>query len=271
MPWQVDLFRRPLSDDRGETLWELLVCDPSDGKVQDARAPQSQVGTAWLAARLQAMGPLPERLQVFRPQALGPIRAAAQQLGLSVEPTRRTHLLKQALRDRCASYANVEFDPLALDRPPPQPVPETLWGDRWQFAALPAGELSATLATLPIPIRNLPADLLPRTLGIAAAARIPGIAIAGGRRSRQLARWLEEAKPFAVEYLPAETAGSGGLILEAGLHDRWILSTFEDAEVTAAAQTYCDRRDVVRGLHFLLVQPDDTGKTYSGLWLLQAL
>jgi hypothetical protein len=60
-----------------------------------------------------------------------------------------------------------------------------------------------------------------------------------------------------------------GLILEAGLVDRWIVATFEDPEVTTAAQAFEQRKKHCRGLHFLLVQPDDSGMTYSGFWLLQ--
>ncbi|HEY9750428.1 MAG TPA: Tab2 family RNA-binding protein, partial [Allocoleopsis sp.] len=51
--------------------------------------------------------------------------------------------------------------------------------------------------------------------------------------------------------------------------DRWVLATFEDAEVRAAAQAYEQRKQAAQGLHFLLVQPDDSGMTYSGFWLLQ--
>lgn len=61
----------------------------------------------------------------------------------------------------------------------------------------------------------------------------------------------------------------GGLVLEAGLVDRWIVATFEDEEVVAAAQTYEQRKKLSKGLHFLLVQPDDSGMTYSGFWLLR--
>jgi hypothetical protein len=51
--------------------------------------------------------------------------------------------------------------------------------------------------------------------------------------------------------------------------DRWILVTFEDAEVAQAAQVYEQRKQQSQGLHFLLVQPDDSGITYTGFWLLQ--
>ncbi|MEO1376977.1 MAG: Tab2 family RNA-binding protein, partial [Cyanobacteria bacterium J06635_10] len=60
-----------------------------------------------------------------------------------------------------------------------------------------------------------------------------------------------------------------GLVLEAGLVDRWIVATFEDEEVAEAAKVYQQRKQQSQGLHFLLVQPDDSGMTYTGFWLLQ--
>jgi RNA-binding protein Tab2/Atab2 len=81
----------------------------------------------------------------------------------------------------------------------------------------------------------------------------------------RLARWLQDAKPVALNYI----AGSpDGLILEAGLADRFVVATFEDSDVKAAAEIYTHRKQLSKGLHFLLVQPDDTGMTYSGFWLL---
>ncbi|NES98783.1 MAG: DUF1092 family protein, partial [Desertifilum sp. SIO1I2] len=53
------------------------------------------------------------------------------------------------------------------------------------------------------------------------------------------------------------------------LVDRWVLETFSDRQVAAAAQTFLQRQKASLGLHFLLVQPDDSGMTYTGFWLLQ--
>ncbi|MGB3692248.1 MAG: Tab2 family RNA-binding protein, partial [Spirulinaceae cyanobacterium] len=61
---------------------------------------------------------------------------------------------------------------------------------------------------------------------------------------------------------------SGGLILAGGLVDRWIVATFEDEEVARAAKAYEERKQASQGLHFLLIQPDDSGMTTSGFWLL---
>ena len=75
--------------------------------------------------------------------------------------------------------------------------------------------------------------------------------INGGKKSMQLARWLEEIRPFAFNYI----AGSpNGLILESGLVDRWVMATFEDAEVMDSAKTFEVKKQLAKGLHFLLVQ-----------------
>jgi hypothetical protein len=81
----------------------------------------------------------------------------------------------------------------------------------------------------------------------------------------QLARWLHNVQPVALNYI---AGAPDGLILEAGLVERWVVATFEDKEVATAAQTYEQRKQLSRGLHFLLVQPDDSGMTYTGFWLL---
>ncbi|MGL5135621.1 MAG: Tab2 family RNA-binding protein, partial [Planktothrix sp.] len=107
---------------------------------------------------------------------------------------------------------------------------------------------------------------LPINMGLASVVAIPGIIINGGKKSMRLARWLEEIQPFACNYM----AGSpDGLILESGLVDRWVMATFQDSEVTQAGQTFEVRKHLAKGLHFLLVQPDDSGMTVSGIWLLK--
>ena len=115
----------------------------------------------------------------------------------------------------------------------------------------------------------MPKFLFPINLGIASTVPVPGVAIYGGRKSMQLARWLQAAKPVSLNYIPTEVGESGGLVLESGLVDRWIVATFEAREIAKAAQVYEQRKQESQGLHFLLVQPDDSGMTYSGFWLLR--
>jgi hypothetical protein len=273
--WQVDFYRRLLRDASGQMLWELLICDATRCFTYEALCPQQSATSDWLVSQLkeaaQAAG-LPDVIQVFRPQSLSLLTLAGQQFGIAVEATRRTSALKQWLQERASHYPKQEYytgetyDPLDLDKPPPLPLPENLWGDRWRFATLPAGDLEEAFAKRAIPILQMPELLLPLNLGIASTVPVPGVVIDGGRQSMQLARWLQDAKPVSLNYI---AGAPDGLILEAALVDRWVVATFEDKEVATAAKTYEQRKQLSQGLHFLLVQPDDSGMTYTGFWLLQ--
>ncbi|MBD1909625.1 MULTISPECIES: Tab2/Atab2 family RNA-binding protein [unclassified Leptolyngbya] len=273
--WQVDFYRRPLQDEAGQSLWELVVCEATGADFGGlSLCPQQEANAAWIAQQLQYMagGKLPEKLQVFRPQALSLVTEAAQRLGIEVEATRHVPVLKQLLQRRAADYVQMPgytgqaYDPLALEMPPPVPVPETLWGDRWRFGSIAAADLEPAFAAKPIPIFSMPKDLMPANLGLASTLAIPGVIIDGGRVSMRLAQWLGSIKPAFLSYIPGSP---DGLILDAGLADRWVLATFEDPDVQAAAKSFQERQTKAQGLHFLLVQPDDSGVTYSGLWLLQ--
>jgi hypothetical protein len=258
--WQADFYRSPQRDATGVVLWELLICDATRSFEYEATCPQSQANSSWVASQIQqaAGEKLPDVIQVFRPQSLNLIEQALQSLGIPVEPTRRTFALKQWLCEK--QY------PIAVDQPPPTPLPENLWGEEWRFATLVADEVQEAFSNRPIPILQMPEYLLPIHLGLASTVPVPGVVIYGGRQSMRLARWLEQVRPVALNYIPG---APDGLVLEAGLVDRWIVATFEDEEVTAAAKLYSHRKQQSQGLHFLLVQPDDSGMTYTGFWLLR--
>ncbi|MBW4504338.1 MAG: Tab2/Atab2 family RNA-binding protein [Scytonema hyalinum WJT4-NPBG1] len=258
--WQADFYRRPQTEPSGQVMWELLICDATRSFEYQATCPQSQASSSWVASQLEQAGgeQLPNVIQVFRPQSLSLIQQAGRSLGISVEPTRRTLALKQWLQEK--QY------PISLDKPPPMPLPENLWGEEWRFASLTAGDVVEVFSDRPIPILEMPEDLLPINLGLASTIPVPGVVIYGGKQSMRLARWLQQAHPVALNYIGGD---SNGLVLEAGLVDRWIVATFEDKQVGVAGKTYEQRKQQSRGLHFLLVQPDDSGMTYTGFWLLR--
>lgn len=274
--WQADFYRRPLQDEVGQPLWELLICDPQLNFRYQAFCPQRDATAAWLAGQIQkaiAIAPTPpQRLQVFRPQSLSLLETASQKLSLAVEPTRHTPALKQWLQEQARLYPqqphynHQPYEPTQIEQPPPNPLPENLWGEQWRFAAIAAGDLERSFIHEPIPFLSLSPDRLPLQLGIASTTLIPGVVVYGGRRSWSLAEWIQDANPMTLHYI---VGSPDGLVLEAGLCDRWILATFEDPDAIAAARTYTQRQQDSHGLHFLLVQPDESGMTYTGLWLLQ--
>jgi hypothetical protein len=274
--WQVDFYRRPLQNSMGQPLWELLICDDKRLFTFSAFCPQSEAGVDWLTEQLQraivAAQATPDQLWAFRPQSWNLIEAASRSLGILAIPTRQTAALKRWLQERANDYLQMPnynaqtYNPLAINKSPPLPLPETLWGKQWRFATLACGELKATFRERPIPVFSMPKEHLSLTLGLASTVAIPGVVIDGGQRSMRLARWLQEVKPAYLDYIPGEP---NGLLLESGLAERWILTTFTDSDVKAAAQSFATRTHLAKGLHFLLVQPDDSGVTFSGFWLLR--
>ena len=272
--WQADFYRRPLQD-AGQPVWELVICCPEAAFVVHGFCRQSDATAAWLTAQLEAVlqhHERPREIQVFRPQSLSLLQAAAQPLDIPVMATRRTPLLKAHLRDRLGVYQSMTgytgeaYQPNTIESPPPVPMPEHLQGDQWRFGAIAAGDLTTFIEETPLPICSAPSALWPLSLKLASDLPVPGVIIDGGRQSMRLALWLQEQAPVSLSHIPG---APDGLILETGLSDRWVVATFEDPEVSKAGQTFMRRCQRSRGLHFLLVQPDDFGVTYSGLWLLQ--
>ena len=87
----------------------------------------------------------------------------------------------------------------------------------------------------------------------------------------QLARWIDRQTPAFINYIPTEVGKSGGFILETGLVDRWVFNTFESEQAAEIARNYEQNKQKSKGLHFLLVQPDDSGMTTTAFWLLKQI
>ncbi len=270
--WQCDFYHAFVSQTTKKTSWFLLICDEDGKEIYTASCLQSEANSSWLIEqlRLAQKGKLPAKIKVFRPQIVGLFKTATETLSIELETTRRTGVLKSKIREYIAnpsSFIDNQF--LALDKPPPQPLPEFIWGENWSFVSITSGEIINFIQDRPIPFLDIAKSLLPINLGIASDVAVPGIVIYGGRKSLIICRWLQEQKPVALNYIPTEVNVSGGLVLESGLTERWILNTFEDPLVAEAAKNYENNKEMSKGLHFLLIQPDDSGMTYTGFWLLK--
>lgn len=274
--WEADCYRRPLRDADDNPLWELLICDRDFQFTYGATAPQKAVNSRWLQQQLalavQKSGQTPDVIRVFRPQCVSLLQAAAQPLHLTVKPMRSTPTIKQWLVQRSQwypsqpTYSGEPYDPIGLERPAPIPIPENLWGERWRFGSLAAQDFQESLIHEPMPFQSVPEEWLPRQMGLASTASLPGVVIDAGRRALPLCQWLQDQQPAALTYIPG---APDGVILEAGLVDRWVLTTFDDEQVATAGHHFSDRQHQAQGLHFLLVRPDDSGMTFTGLWLLR--
>ncbi|MEO0350156.1 MAG: Tab2/Atab2 family RNA-binding protein [Cyanobacteria bacterium P01_A01_bin.15] len=275
LPWQLDFYRRPLKNAEGHSLWELLLCTPTMDFSYGETCPQPEADAMWLRHQLKLAihraGYRPKALHVFRPQTRTLTEVACRELDIPVVPKRSLPTLKQWLRQRTAWYPNLKtytgetYSPFSIDRSPPVPLPDNLWGETWRFAGLSNADL-LRFQYEAIPIRSVPKELLPLEIGLSSTVLIPGVVIDGGQRAMALAQWLDSVRPTFLKYIAGQP---DGLILEAGLCDRWVLTTFDDGDVSGAAKAFEQRKVAAKGLHFLLIRPDDSGMTYSGLWLLQ--
>lgn len=270
--WQCDFYRTFVSQTTKKQLWFLMICDEEGNEIYTANCCQSEANSTWLIEQLGCaeQGGLPAKIQIFRPQIVGLFKTATTALSIELETTRRTRGLKKRLSEYIANSSSpIDDKYLALDKPPPQPLPESIWGENWSFISIASGEILNFIQDRPIPFAQISKSLLPLNLGIASDVSIPGIVIYGGKKSLIICRWLQEEKPIALNYIPTEVGVSGGLVLESGLVDRWIFNTFEDPLVAKAAKSYQKSKEISQGLHFLLIQPDDSGMTYTGFWLLK--
>ena len=271
--WQADFYYHPSSE--SDKQWLLVICTSVNKNsheikpIYTAECSSNNANAAWLEQQILLVdgGKLPYKIQVFRPQALGLITVAAEKLGIKVEATRNTDNLKQILTERYKNNPN--YNPVALEKPPPQALPENLWGDEWQIANIAAGQIIDLFSDRPIPISSIPAELAPINLNLTSDIFVPGIVVFGGRKSMQLARWIDQQSPAFIKYIPTEVGKSGGFILETGLVDRWVFNTFESEQAASIARKYEQNKQASKGLHFLLIQPDDSGMTTTAFWLLK--
>ncbi|MEA5510671.1 Tab2 family RNA-binding protein [Crocosphaera sp. UHCC 0190] len=246
--WQADFYKHSLNDRDNSSQWELIICDSQGQIIHEATCQQSEANSTWLINQLRSIIEQynPNLIQVFRPQSLSLLTLAGAALNIKVEPNRRTDQLKEILKKR---HPNA----IKLEQFPPQALPENLWGDQWHFASFKAGDIIDFFGDRPIPILDFPDSLKPINLGIPSQINIPGVVIYGGRKSMYLARWLAENKPVALTYIPTEIGKSGGLILDAGLIDRWVLLTFEDLQMAKAAQQYEQQLQTLKELKPLTI------------------
>jgi hypothetical protein len=139
-------------------------------------------------------------------------------------------------------------------------------GDEWRFAAVTAVDLQNRLLPRPMPIQGLVTELLPSELKLPPETLVPGVIVYGGKRSLKLGQWLAEQSPSHLQFIQGDLSG---VTLTNQQDQRWVFLTFTDPEVIAAARQFEERKVRAMGLHFLLIQPDDSGVTDTALFFLR--
>jgi RNA-binding protein Tab2/Atab2 len=280
--WEIDFYSRPILDEQGKKLWEILICNAARtfefsrfcaGAEANARWLQdtlSEAIAAWQALFDLAPDAKPEKIRFFRRPMTAIITRACEALGIPSQQSRRAFALVQWFQERSQTVypKHPGFQPLMPSPPAFEPMtaqqlPDALKGDGWSFVSLSLEALT-DINEWDITFReSIPLELLalpPETV-------IPGLVIFS-KRAVPLAGWMSGLEIAALE---VETTPTPRLLLETGLSDRWILTPLNKAELQAEAAQFTKDKEAAQNVHFLAIQSDPKDESFAGFWLLQTL
>ncbi|KAJ0973475.1 hypothetical protein J5N97_021434 [Dioscorea zingiberensis] len=275
--WELDLCSRPILDERGKKVWELVVCDATLSLQFTRYFPNNVINSVTLRDAIASISdslglPLPDKIRFFRSQMQTIITRSCNELGIKPVPSKRCVSLILWLEERYETvytrhpgFQKGSKPLLALDNPFPMELPENLFGDQWAFVQLPFSAVKEEVSTLTK--RNafgasLDLDLL--GIEIEEGTLIPGVAVASSR-AKPLAAWMNGMEVCSVEV----DIGRGCLLLSVGVSTRYIYATYKkSAATTQEAEAWEAAKKACGGLHFLAVQDTLDSDDCSGFWLL---
>ncbi|XP_073013149.1 protein TAB2 homolog, chloroplastic [Typha latifolia] len=275
--WEMDFCSRPILDDRGKKVWELVVCDRTLSLQYTRYFPNNVINSVTLKDAIASVAdnlglPFPDKIRFFRSQMQTIISRACNELGIKAVPSKRCISLLLWLEERYETvytqhpgFQQGSKPLLALDNPFPMDLPDNLFGDKWAFVQLPFSAVKEELSSLETRYAfggSLDLDLLgfefdDKTL-------VPGLAVASSR-AKPLAAWMNGLEVSSVEV----DTSRGCLILSVGVSTRYIYATYKkNAATTQEAEAWEAAKKACGGLHFLAVQESLDSEDCVGFWLL---
>lgn len=281
--WELDFYSRPVLDEKGKKLWEVLICEspldvkqPVDGLFRYSTfLNNTEVNSVKLresveAAIARAPAP-PDKIRFFRRQMSNMITKACEEVGIPAYASRRTLALSRWLDERLASvypempnYQAGGNLSVLLPNPTPQPLPDALIGEKWAFVTLEATAFD-DLSEWAIDFgESFPLALA----GLAPDTPVPGLLLFSSR-ALPLAAWMSGLELAYVKYLSESKPPQ--LLLETGGSDSWILATLTTAALQQEAAQFEMVKAKAGGIHFIAVQTDPQAEEFKGFWLLAEL
>ncbi len=280
--WELDFYSRPLRDEEGKKVWEVLICE-TPLNIEDRAetmfrytqfCPSNQVNSIWLKEAIEdaiAKAPKPpSRIRFFRRPMANMISKSCKELAIPSYASRRTYALYQWLQERMETFyptlenyqegANPSVQFLEFQ---PQPLPDALRGDKWAFVNLEASAFS-DLSEWDISFGEAFGLSM---VGLAPETSIPGLIIYSSRAT-PLAAWMSGLE---LAYLRFDSGSRPSLLLETGENESWILDNLADAKTQGEAQNFEIAKQKAKNVHFLAVQSDPNSESFAGFWLLKEL
>ena len=283
--WELDFYSRPVLDENGKKLWEVLICESPNSIKKSPETlfkyseycSNTSVNSLWLKGAIEkaiakASNP-PQKIRFFRRQMNNMIVKACEDAGINPVPSRRTYALNQWLADRLINFypqepgfdqktantASVQYPPLNAI-----PLPDAVKGDRgdkWTFVSLAAADFDE-MEEWEIAFQESFALSL---LNVRPNTTVPGLIIYSPRAT-PLAAWMSGLE---IGFLQLEKSTRPQLRLETSLSDSWTLINLTTPETIKQAEEFENAKQKAQGVHFLAVQSDPNSEAFSGFWLLK--
>lgn len=282
--WEIDFYSRPILDENGKKLWELLICESPLSVARESASlfrdayycPSTAVNSEWLGNALkqaiEKSGQSPQVVRFFRRQMNNMILKACTDVGLDAKLGRRTVALNAWMEDRLVNvYPNepgyqdttITSPAVQYQTPVPLALPDALQGQQWAFVTLEASAFDE-MPDWEIDFgEGFPLSLVDLTGDRA----IPGV-IVFSPRAFPLAAWMSGLELGFLKYTTGRTPR---LILETGGNDAWVLADVVSEATQTEAARFEAAKQAAQGVHFLAVQSDPNSETFAGFWLLQEL
>lgn len=280
--WELDFYSRPLRDEEGKKVWEVVICQTPLEITDRAESlfrytqfcPSTEVNSIWLQGAIQEAiekaSESPQRVRFFRRPMANMISKACKELAIPAYASRRTYALFQWLQERMdkvypslPNYQESNNPSVQLPLSQPQRLPDALQGEKWAFVNL---EARAFQEMSEWEIGFGEAFGLPM-VGLSEETLIPGL-IVFSSRATPLAAWMSGLE---LAYLRVDKSNRPNLVLETGENESWILANLTDAATLAEAEQFEQAKHRAKNVHFLAVQSDPDSDSFSGFWMLKEL
>jgi|TARA_B110000977_G_scaffold200878_1_gene292992 hypothetical protein len=299
--WQLDFCSRPMKDERGKKMWELLICDETRSFEHAEFFPNNRINSVELSKAIerviQAQGSKPRRFKFFRSQMQTIITRACNDAGIQPLASRRCQTLTSWLDDRVenvykkhpgfdgayfplprsASLTDFPYETdtfffigpgqaspmMGFEASSPRPLPDALRGESWAFVALPLAGVRDEIEQ--VKKNKVFGDVLAIDPNTPDDTLIPGIAVYTARAAA-LSGWTKGLELGGISV----DLDMGTLILDTGVADSWQYARFKQTEeLTQEAREWEQVKAATGGLHFLAIQTDEDAEQTDGFWILQ--
>mmetsp|Transcript_6323 Transcript_6323/g.15274 ORF Transcript_6323/g.15274 Transcript_6323/m.15274 type:complete len:338 (+) Transcript_6323:2-1015(+) len=275
--WEIDFFSRPVIDENGKKLWELIVVDQKGNFEHIETVPNNLVNSKELKKRIKILlektTKKPKVIKFFRSQMFNMINIALSDLDLIVRPSRRTFSLYNKISEREEKiYPEMKgYRPFMREsdfntslKKVPQKMPDALRGEKYIFASLSSSELlSMTSSDIPF------SGFFPLPINFDKNQQIPGIVIYS-ERAKSLSGWLDGVELCNV-FCDLENKN---LIFECGLDIQFLFAKFSETKDSKNSnfepKFFEKNKKKSQGIHFVAVQSYSEGKEITGIWTLKS-